>query len=67
MARIKNLPELGLNRAQDFVLIETRTDRLTDLGQQFIFLRAPVRVMADDVVFEREPELQRQANHQMRA
>ena len=58
MGRIKNLSELNLDGAQNFVLIQARADRLSDFRQQFVFLGAPMRVVADHVVLERQPQLQ---------
>ncbi len=66
MTRVENLSELGLYGAQDFILIQARADRLPDLGQQLVFLRAPVCVVTDDVIFECESKLQSQPDHQVR-
>ena len=64
VAGIEDLSKFFLNRAQDFVLIEARADGLADLGQQFVLLGAALRVVHDDVVFERQADLQGQADQQ---
>ena len=45
-------------------LIQSRTDRLADLRQQLIFLGAPLRVVHDHVIFQRQSDLQSQADQQ---
>ena len=45
VAGIENLPQFGLDGAQHFILIESRTDRFPDFGEQFIFFGAAVRVV----------------------
>src|SRR5262249_39449418 len=45
--------------------IQTRTDRLSDLGEQLVFLGAALGVVHDHVIFEREPDLQGQADQQL--
>ena len=67
VAGVENLPQFDLDGAQNFVLIETRADRLADLGQQFVLFRAAMRIVTDYVVFERKAQLQRQSHHQPRA
>ena len=66
MAGVENLSQFDLDGAENFVLVETRADGLSDLGEQFVFFGAAVGVVADDVVLEREAELQREADHQAR-
>ena len=51
-AGIENLPEFNLHRAQDFILIEMRADRLPNLGEQFVFLGPALSLVHDHVVLE---------------
>ena len=63
-AGIENLAELDLHRAQHLFLVEVRADGLADFGQQFVFLGAALRFVHDNVVFERQRDLQREADEQ---
>ena len=63
VAGVKNLAQLDLNGAKDFVLVETRTDRLPDLGQQLVLFCTAMGVVTDHVVFEGEAQLQGKSNH----
>ena len=56
-----------MDGAQNFILIEARADGLPDLGEQFVLLRAAVRVVRYQIVVERETELQSQSDHETRA
>ena len=66
MAGVENLSQFGLDGAQDFILVEARTDRLSDIGQEFVLLCAAVSIVTHHVVLEREAQLQRQTHHQPR-
>ena len=61
---VKNLPEFFLHRTQNFLLIEPRTDRLANLRQQLGLLGLALRIVHDHVIFERETNLQSQADQQ---
>src|SRR5579871_4086285 len=63
---IEDLSQFDLNRAKYLILIQPRTDRLSNLREQFVLLRAPVRIVPDHVVLERESQLQRQSHHKPR-
>ena len=67
VAGIENLPQFDLDGAEDLVLVEARTDRLPDLGQQFVLFRAAVGVVTDHVVFQGQSQLQSKTYHQPRA
>src|ERR1700733_15075772 len=67
VAGVKNLPQFTVDGAQDLILIESRTDRLSDLGEQLVLLGAAVSVVRNQVVVEGQAELQREAHHQPRA
>jgi len=54
VAGIKNLAQFDLDGAQNFVLVETRTDGLPDLGEQFVLLGAAVGIVGNHIVFERK-------------
>jgi hypothetical protein len=45
-------------------LIETRTDGLADLGEQFVLLRAAMGIVGHQVVIQSQAELQSQSYHQ---
>src|SRR5437879_1414651 len=62
VGRAEDLPQFLLDGSEDLVLIKLRTDDLSDLGQQPVFLCAPLRVMHDDVIFQRQSYLQRESN-----
>src|SRR5437867_6741506 len=62
--RVKDLPEFLLHRAQHFILVKPRADRLADLCQKLIFLSPALRVVHDHVVFESQADLQSEANQQ---
>ena len=66
IAGIENLSQLNLDGAQNFILIQSRADRFPDVRQQLILFRSPVRIVADHVILQREPQLQRQSHHQAR-
>ena len=55
-----------MDGAQHFILIEPRADGLPDFGEQLVLLGAPVGVVRDQVIVEREPELQSKSHHQPR-
>ena len=61
---VKNLPKFFLNCAQHFVLVQARTDGLPNLGEKLVFLGAALSVVHYDIVFERESDLQREADQQ---
>src|SRR5271165_5712886 len=61
---VENLAEFNLHRAQNLVPVEMGTDSLTDLGEQFVFFRAPLGLVHDDIVFEGESDLQGQPDQQ---
>ena len=61
---IENLAQFLLDGAQNFVLVEARTDGLADLGEQFVLFGPPLGVMHDDVVFESQADLQGQSDQQ---
>ena len=67
VAGVEDLAQFDLNRPENFILVEPRTDCLPDFGQQFVFFRAPVSVMAHHVIFKRQAQLQGKPNHQVRA
>ena len=64
IAGVENLPQFRLHRAQHLVLVEMRTDGLPDLGEKFVFLGSPLRLMHDDIVLQRQRDLQCQPNEQ---
>ncbi len=66
VAGIEDLPQFNLDGAQDFVLVEAGTDRLSDLRQQFVLFRPAMGIVTDHVVFERQAQLQSQSHHQPR-
>ena len=61
---IEDLAEFLVDGPQDFVLIKPGADGLTDLGEEFVLLGAALGVVHDHVVFERQPNLQGQADQQ---
>ena len=63
---IENLSQLDLNGPENLILVEARTDRLSDLGEQFVLFGAAVRIVTHYVVFQGESQLQAQAHHQPR-
>src|SRR5580704_1555750 len=63
-AGFKDLSQLLVNRAQDFVLVETRADGLANLSKELIFLGAALRVVHDHIIFQGQPNLQSQTNQQ---
>src|ERR1700722_5685201 len=67
IAVIENLPQLRVDGSQHFILIEARTDRLPDLGEQFVLLGAAVSCVRNQIVFHREAKLQCQPHHEARA
>jgi hypothetical protein len=54
IAVVENLAQFGVDGAQDFILIEAGADGLADFGEQFVFLRAAVGIVGDQIVFERQ-------------
>src|SRR5581483_4301477 len=63
-AGLEQLPELFLDGPQDLLLVEPGADGLPDFGQQLVFLCAPLGIVHDYIVFERESQLQRQSDQQ---
>ncbi len=61
---IENLSEFLVQRPQDLLLVESRTDGLADLRQQLVFLGAPLRIVHDDIVLKGEAYLKRETNQQ---
>src|SRR6185369_5350688 len=64
IAGVKDLPEFNLNGAKDLVLVEVRTDCLPNLSEEFVLLCAALGVVHDDVVFQRQTDLKREADQQ---
>jgi len=50
---VKDLPQFLLHGAQNLVLVQPRADGLSNLGEQRELLGTPLRVVHDDVVFQR--------------
>src|SRR5208283_756937 len=61
---VENLAQLGLHRTQHLIRIEMRADGLPDFGEHLVFLGPALRVVHDDIVFQRQRDLQRQADEQ---
>ena len=64
---IEDLPQFHLDGAKDLVLVEPGTDRLSDLGQQFVFFCPAMGIVTEYIVFERQAQLQSQTHHEPRA
>ena len=61
---IKNLSEFLLHAAKNFLLIQARADCLPNLREQLVFFGAALRIVHDDVVLQREADLESEADEQ---
>ncbi len=61
---VENLAQFLLHRAHNFILIQPRADRLSDLGEQREFLGAALRIVHDRIIFQGQANLQRQPDQQ---
>ncbi len=64
IAGVENLAQFDVHRAQHLVLVEMRTDDLSDLREQLVFLGPPLRFMHYDIIFQRQGDLQREADQE---